>query len=198
MTLPILLVLSASCFVKGKLRQRMGKKTALMLRFYNNIFSEAHHDTQFVSSGGNTEPQQRSEIAFAILTKVFYELEILVLLDRDFASGKPTDANDREVHLKTNSNNHRVLNRWELENYLYDKEVLKEYSVKNSLAFDEATYSKHVTDITNNNVKDMPGIIKNICGVKGSISGEKFKIELSKCISPEMKVYKELHDCIFY
>ena len=185
-------------FCEGKAETTDGQENGLDAQVYNTIFSEAHHDTQFVSSGGNTEPQQRSEIALAILTKVFNELEILVLIDRDFGSGEPTGANDREVYLKNNSNNHRVLNRWELENYLYDKEVLKEYSVKNSLAFNETTYSQHVTDITNNNVKDMTGVIKNICGVIGSISSEKFKIELSKCINPEMKVYKELHDCIFY
>ena len=58
---------------------------------------------QFVSSGGNTELQQRSEIALRILMKVFRDIEILVLVDRDFASGKTTDANDREIYLKKQS-----------------------------------------------------------------------------------------------
>ena len=30
-----------------------------------------YHDTLFISSGGNTELDQRSEIALAIITKVF-------------------------------------------------------------------------------------------------------------------------------
>ena len=121
-----------------------------------------------------------------------------MLVDRDFASGKTTDANDREVYLKNNSNNHRVLIRWELENYLYDEEVLQAYCAKNGLVFDRDSYRKHVADLVNENVKDQTGLIKNICGIKANINREKFKIELSKCVTSEMSVYKELQDCIFY
>ena len=73
--------------------------------------------------------QQRSEIALSILTKVFRDIEILVLVDRDLASGKTTDANDREIYLKHNPDNHRVLVRWELENYLYDEDPCYKYIV---------------------------------------------------------------------
>ena len=85
-----------------------------------------------------------------------------MLSDRDFASGEPTTAAEREVHLQNNPENYRVLNRWELENYLYDAEVLKHYCAHNGLMFDDASYSKFVTDIINDNVKDMTGIIKNV------------------------------------
>ena len=43
---------------------------------FNNVFSEEFHDTLFVSSGGNTEPDQRSEIALKILNKVFSDVEL--------------------------------------------------------------------------------------------------------------------------
>ena len=56
----------------------------------------------------------------------------------------------------------------------------------------------HVADVVNDNIKDKTGVIKNICGIKGNISKDKFKIELSKCVTPETNVYKELGDCIFY
>ena len=65
-----------------------GQEKGFDAKVYNNIFSEKYHDTLFVSSGGNTELDQRSEIALAILTKVFAEIEILVLKDRDVSSGK--------------------------------------------------------------------------------------------------------------
>ncbi len=184
-------------FCEGKAEPGNGEEKGLDARVYNNIFGEVHNDTLFVSSGGNTEPQQRSEIAFAVLMKVFKGMEIIVLVDRDFASGKQTDANDREVYLSNNPDNHRVLKRWELENYLYDIEVLKKYSAEHGLMFDESAYNRHVRDIVNDHVKDKTGIIKNICGVTGNINAELFKIELSKCITPDMSVYKELHDCIF-
>lgn len=164
---------------------------------YNNIFSSLYPDTLFVSSGGNTEPQQRSQIALAILSKILNGVEILVLNDRDFASGALTTATDREVHLRNNPENHRVLTRWELENYLYDIEVLKRYCRQNGLQFDEDSYVKDVADIVNDHVKDITGRIKKICEIKGNINRDKFKIELSKVITSDMEVYKELHRSIF-
>ena len=184
-------------YCEGKADTKGGEEHGLDAQVYNNIFGEAHSDTLFVSSGGNSEPQQRSEIALSILTKALNDIEIFVLVDRDFASGQATDANDRRVYLNNNPVNHRVLLRWELENYLYDMEVLVRYSAQQNLVFDESAYKQHVTDIINNNVKDMTGVIKNACGIKGSISVREFKIGLSKCITPEMSVYRELHNCIF-
>ena len=185
-------------YCEGKAEPKNGEERGLDAQVYNNIFSEAYNDTLFVSSGGNTEPRQRSEIALAILTKVLKGIEIIVLVDRDFASGEETNANDREEYLRNNPDNHRVLKRWEIENYLYDIEVLKKYSEKHNLKFDESVYEQKVEDILNDHVKDITGIIKNICGETRSISAERFKIELSKCVTPDMDIYKELHDCIFY
>ena len=94
---------------------------------FNTIFGEKYPETLFISSGGNTELDQRSEIAISILSKVFPDVEILVLKDRDMASGKDTDENDRQEYLSNNPHNHRVLKRFEIENYLFDKEVLSNY-----------------------------------------------------------------------
>ena len=129
-------------YCEGKAETRVGEERGLDARVYNNIFGESFSDTLFVSSGGGGEPQQRSSIAIDILKKALVDLEILVLLDRDFASGKSTDENDRRIYLETNPDNHRVLRRWELENYLYDKEVLKMYSKRRRLQFDEECYER--------------------------------------------------------
>src|SRR5436305_3201900 len=110
-----------------------GEEKGFDAKVFNNIFSEDYNDTLFISSGGNTELDQRSEIAIAILGKVFSDVEILVLKDRDFDSGKPTDEAKRQLYLQNNPSNHRVLNRWEIENYLFDKEILKKYCEVNSL-----------------------------------------------------------------
>ena len=71
---------------------------------------------------------------------MFSDVEILVLKDRDMASGKDTTEADRQMYLSNNPQNHRVLNRFEIENYLYDKEVLKKYCEINEKTFDEAAY----------------------------------------------------------
>ncbi|CAN5506001.1 hypothetical protein BH10ACI1_BH10ACI1_04290 [soil metagenome] len=166
-------------------------------KVFNNIFSEKYHDTLFISSGGNTELDQRSEIALAILTKVFSDIEIWVLKDRDISSGKLNDENDRQIYLQNNPKNHRILKRWEIENYLYDKEVLKKYCSSNRLVFNEVEYDKFVTDIENQNLKDETGRIKNFCEITTSINPESFKLTLSEFIIEDVEIYSELEKCIF-
>ena len=167
-------------------------------KVFNNIYGEKYHDTLFISSGGNTELDQRSEIAMAILTKVFTEIEILVLKDRDVSSGKPNSENDRQQYLQNNLQHLRIMKRWEIENYLYDKEVLSAYCGKNGLVFNETEYDKFVTNITDQNLKNETGRIKNYCGITTSINPETFKLNLSQYVTEEMVVFKELEQCIFH
>ena len=174
-----------------------GEEKGFDAKVFNAIFSEKHHETLFISSGGNTELDQRSEIALAILTKVFSKVEILVLKDRDISSGKANVENDRQIYLETNPKNHRVLKRWEIENYLYDKEVLKKYCSDKGLSFDESAYDNLVTNIDNQNIKDKTGHIKNFCGITTSVNPENFKLMLSEYFTEDMAVYQELEDCIF-
>ena len=175
-----------------------GQERGFDAKVYDNIFSEKHHDTVFVSSGGNTELDQRSEIGFALLSKVFSDIEILVLKDWDVSSGKPTTLSDRQAYLDNNPQNHRLLKRREIENYLFDKDVLQKYCLLNNLNFDIEAYDKFVTDIYNQNIKDETGRIKNFCGINTSINAEVFKLKLSTVISDEMAVYLELEQCIFH
>ncbi|WP_416865146.1 MAG: hypothetical protein ACMVP2_22090 [Imperialibacter sp.] len=89
------------------------------------------------------------------------------------------------------------MKRWEIENYLYDKEVLDAYCRKNGLVFSVIEYEKFVTDVTNANLKDATGRIKNFCGITTSINAETFKLTLSQYVTEDMLVYKELEQCIF-
>jgi AAA15 family ATPase/GTPase len=174
-----------------------GKEKGLDANVYNLIFGEKYPDTLFVSSGGNTELDQRSEIAISIISKVLSDIEIMVLKDRDSSSGKPTSQNDREVYLSNSPDNHRMLHRWELENYLYDKLVLEAYCSHNQLTFDGDAYDELVTNIVDQNVKDETGKIKKICGISTSINAEKFKKNLAEYIKPSTTVYQELEEIIF-
>ena len=176
---------------------RAGLERGMDAQVFNNIFGEKYPDTLFISSGGNTELDQRSQIAFVVLSKVFPDLEIWVCKDRDMSSGVLNNETDRQQYLSLNSDNHRVIKRWELENYLYDKSVLKKYCKANGLEFAENEYDSFVTDIVNQHVKDATGRIKNFCNLQVNVNPERFKIELSKFVTPDMEVYKELEDCIF-
>ena len=172
--------------------KRDGSERGLDADVYNTIFAQQHPETFFVSSGGNTELDQRSDIAIAILSKDLPTLKVLVLKDRDMASGNNTDENTRQLYLQNNPENHRVLKRFEIENYLYDKEVLQVYCAKNGLTFDEATYDTIVHDIVNDNLKDQTGKIKSCCNLAISINADQFKRTLATYITSSMQIYKEL------
>ena len=176
---------------------KRGEERGLDAKVYNQVFGQEFPDTLFISSGGNTELDQRSGIAMTIIGKALPDVEIWVLKDRDIASGKPVDEAERKLYLDTNDKSHRVLKRWEIENYLFDKEVLKRYCADNRLDFDEISYDAFVTNIIDHNIKDETGRIKNFCGLKTSINGEIFKMELAKHIKPSMVVYEELKECVF-
>ena len=166
---------------------RNGSERGMDAQALNVIFNKEFPKVQFVSSGGNTELDQRSDIAFLILNKVFPGLSIYVLKDRDMGSG----------YLKTNKESHRVLKRFELENYLFDKEVIKDYCTHKNIDFDEVTYDMYIKDIINDDIKGHLNVIKNICGIKVSINPDKFKIMLASYITNEKRVYTELVDVIF-
>lgn len=176
---------------------RFGSERGLDAKVYNIVFGGLFPGTLFVSSGGNTELDQRSAIAIAVLSKVFTAIEIRVLKDRDSGSGQPISDHDRTIYLKNNPSNHRMLRRWEIENYLYDKEVLESYCTSNGLNFNHAAFEEFVLDIKNQNLKDATGRIKSICGIKTSISADSFKIGLAEFILPGMNVYTDLFASIF-
>jgi hypothetical protein len=164
---------------------------------FNAIFGAEYPDTLFVSSGGNTELDQRSNIAISIIGKVLPKTEIWVLKDRDMASGKIVTENDRQEYLRCNTDNHRILNRFELENYLFDKEVLQAYCSAQGRALDVAKYNNLELDLANGDIKSYCGAIKTACGVVGSINIDKFKIELAKAVTQDMVIYSELKEVIF-
>lgn len=164
---------------------------------YNIIFGEKYPDTLFISSGGNTELDQRSEIALQILSKVFHDVEIWILKDLDCESGKPVDEVTRQKYLSQHNDRHRILKRFEIENYLFDKDVLKAYCEQNSLSFIEAEYDRLIKDIKTQNIKSITGEIKRVCSVTCSISKNKFKLDLASAVNTNMAVYKELESIIF-
>lgn len=176
---------------------RGGMERGLDAKVYNAIFNEKYPDTLFVSSGGNTELDQRSEIAIAILSKALPHLEVLVLKDRDSGSGRCISSEEREIYLDTNPKNHRMLNRWEIENYLFSKDSLISYCKKNNLTFDEVEYDKIVNNINDDSVKELSSHMRNFCGIKTNLNPEVFKLKISECLSNTSDSYIDLEKSIF-
>ena len=174
-----------------------GSERGLDAQVLNNIFNTEYPDTVFVSSGGNTELDQRSCIALAILGKVFPDMEIWVFRDRDMASGKLVSEKERLEYLANQDVRFRVMKRWEIENYLFDEEVLRKYCEVNQKNFDEVKYKQNFTDLVNSDVKSQFSLIKSICSISTPISSDKFKINLSELITSDMNIYQELKSCIF-
>ncbi|WDI32629.1 AAA family ATPase [Hyphococcus flavus] len=166
-------------------------------KIYNEIFGKAHPDTLFVSSGGNTELDQRSNIAMMVLSKALPTLEILVLKDRDIMPDRATTITDRTTYLENNPQNHRMLKRKEIENYLFDKSVIVSFCAARGLSFDEASFDKLVSDISDEDVKSLASEIKNCCGLASNYGTQQFKSELAQHITPETPTYTELHSVIF-
>lgn len=173
-----------------------GKEKGLDAIVYNKIFEIEHPDTLFVSSGGNTELDHNKDIALAVLGKALKETKIFTLKDKDSGSGKDVSTSQRDIYLETNPGS-KMLSRREIENYLFDKEVLKAYCKERNLSFDEKTYDSKITSIQDDNVKDEVSLIKNICNIITSIDAETFKKNIAACITKEMVVYKELEKDIF-
>ena len=174
-----------------------GKEKGFDADVYNIIFNKKYPEVLFVSSGGNSELDLRSDIAISILSKVFNKLQILVLKDMDSNSGKKVDLQYREEYLNQNPKNHRMLKRFEIENYLFDKEVLEKYCAENSKEFDLQKYDSIVKDIILDNVKDKISKIKECCGLDINEGNDKFKKALAKIVTADMNVYKELDEVIF-
>ena len=116
-----------------------------------------------------------------------------MLKDKDIHSdGSQTTDVDREVWLAEAPNTHRMLIRREIENYLYDIEILRKY--KNDISSED--YRKLVTDVKEDNIKDIEPSIKDLCGAT-QLPAEEFKLKLASLITPETAVYSELRKVLF-
>lgn len=159
------------------------------------MFGKVHGDTLFVSIGGSTLPEHANELGIRLLSKVFDDLEVAGLVDRDFASGGTTDQNDRRTYPDNNPQppGARALGDRELPVRSGSVEVVPDV---HSLDFDEYAYSRFVDDIADDSVKDRTGDVKRACGVKGSISPYHFKMQLATYLTSDTSVYREFEACV--
>lgn len=156
---------------------------------YNEIFSEEHHDILFVSSGGGGAVTKSASLALKVLNKAFVDVELYLLKDKD----EKTEA-EREKFLGADAS-HRMLKRREIENYLFDKEILQIFCSQNSTNFDENKYKSNVIDINQQDLKPIQQDIQACCGVSGDITN--FKRGLAKAVLSSTHVFSLLNNEIF-
>ena len=92
---------------------------------YNRLFSDTHPETLFVSAGGSRQVENSEEL-MTVLRAVAKGINVQRLIDRDDMTD---DARRDKIRDGT-----RVLRRREIENYLYDPEVLSTFLQTNGKA----------------------------------------------------------------
>ena len=97
---------------------------------YNRLFAETHSDTLFVSYGSSGEVENSQSI-MSVLRAIAKGITVWRVIDRD-----DMDPDERVVVIEGGI---RVLRRRELENYLYDPEVLKTFLRRNDKEESTAT-----------------------------------------------------------
>jgi energy-coupling factor transporter ATP-binding protein EcfA2 len=167
-----------------------GDEQGLDAIVYNEAFELAHEDTVFISSGGGGASTKHSELALKIIGKAFDSVKLVLLKDRDTLSDT-----DRLAFLAASSS-HRMLKRREVENYLFDFDVLQNYGNAKGVKVEKALYDAIVTDILSDDLKVGQTLQKlaQLCGHHGKVA--LLKKELGKFL-PGTPACQELHDCIF-
>ncbi len=165
------------------------EEQGLDAEIYNQIFSNNYPDTLFISSGGGRETIKNTSIALKVLNKAFMDCELCLLKDRDNLTNE-----ERQNYLDSNDLN-RMLKRRELENYIFDEEILKKYCLENQTTFDSTRYSSDVIDINNQDLKPIQQSIQHACHNTSNINT--FKIDMAKSITPDTNIYDELQNIIF-
>lgn len=161
---------------------------------YNQIFGGTHVDVLFVSSGGSTEPQKYAGIALKVLSKAFAEVQLFVLRDKDIrGDGLPTSDADRAAWIAQSPETNRMLRRREIENYLYDHEIVARMRPN----FTAEQHAAILPDIQNGDVKSATGQLMRALGLFNGVSAADFKLRLAELLTPETATYGELHECVF-
>jgi predicted ATPase len=170
-----------------------GGELGIDASIYNEIFAEEYPNALFISSGGSTEPDKHSSLGLKILNKAFKDVKIRLLKDKDIKSDKTeTTEEDRNNWIKKDTSTNRMLKRKEIENYLFDFEIIK----KAYPDIDETQYKNIITDIKNPNVKDKAGDLMLLCKINTGMNKDNFKLNLAKFITKDTNIYKELKEII--
>jgi energy-coupling factor transporter ATP-binding protein EcfA2 len=104
-------------FCEGRPHNEGGKKKSFDTEIYKAIFSSTHPETEFIPLGGTTQIDANAVTLSSIFKTMFSPVKMWSVIDRD-------DRSEREIE-KAKLEGKRVLSRRDLENYLWDDEILQ-------------------------------------------------------------------------
>ena len=167
---------------------------------YNRIFSDAYPDTLFISRGGSREVENSKHL-MSVLHAVSKGSTVWRVIDReDMTDGRRGEKIEEGI---------RVLGRREIENYLYDQEVLKTFLRKHGkedLAEDILCQYKELLSGETIKVADVKILSRKLFEIIRQStrlptlgnSREEFVLDhLVPALKKTDSVYQELHDDIF-
>lgn len=171
---------------------------------YGTVFASSHPDTEFVPLGGTTEVETNAVLIGNVVGKLVDAARMWSVFDRD-------DRSDVEIE-ELQSKGIRVLRRRDLENYLWDDEVLaKLCSVNGHPTLATQVISKkqdllnqaQANGISSDDVKRISGQlynevkrVLNLAGC-GSNATAFARDTLALLLTPDTSVYRELEEDIF-
>ena len=168
-------------------------------KIYNRVFEESHPDTLFISRGGSNNVEKADIIS--VLDAVVPNAKVWRLIDRDDMS--PT-TRDEKI-----SAGIRVLRRREIENYLWDKAVIRKALQNNCLEDSVINCILETYPFSNSSEDDMKkcnqqqALFEKIRKAKGAKGlGRNYKEfasdHLATALRQTEEVYRELHEDVFH
>jgi hypothetical protein len=190
---------------EGRMAGTKGKRNAEFdARIYRRIFENSHPDVEFVSLGGASEVTNGDVILSTVLGQIASGIQITNLVDLD-------DRNEDEVR-DLNSKNTKVLKKRDLENYLWDDEVITKLCIANGspeastdiLSEKQRLIKESVADGNlRDDIKHISGPLyiftkKRLSITQGGNTKEAFcHSSLTPLITSETSIYRELEEIIF-
>lgn len=168
------------------------------------IFGQSHPDSAFVSAGGATEVGKAGGVLMPVMRRLAGKVTVRTLRDRD-------DLSDEEV-VQIRLEGNRVLGRREIENYLWDEEILRklaEHHVQAEKAEElVAARENAIATLVSRNlpaddVKSAAREIKQACRrilglTQSGGTNDAFALgQLVPLITPETETYRELERDVF-
>ena len=167
-------------------------------KIYNRVFGESHPDTLFVSRGGSSDVEKTDIIS--VLEVIVPNVRVWRLIDRD-------DMSDITRNEKINEGIH-VLRRREIENYLWDKTVIRKALETNCVEESEIDCILNTFPFSNPSEDDMKAgnfqqvLFEKIRFAKGAsrlgrVRREFASDHLALALRETEEIYRELHEDVF-
>lgn len=190
-------------FCEGKRLENGGGKPSFDVEVYCTIFGQEYPDVEFVPLGGTTEVQNDGKLLGLLLSRLAPGIKSWKVFDRD-------DRHEKEI-TELESEDVQVLQRRDLESYLWDDEILKVLcapknapdkideilSEKQRLLASLAQQGKPSDDI-----KAISGTLYNKCKQLLGLTqcgndAETFaRLTLAPLVTPDTQTYQELRDAV--